>query len=489
MDHPAILKTSEEYVNALKAMKPNIIRDKLLAEPYEDEDIQKGVNVVALTYDFAKDPKHQEIMTAKSHLTGKVINRFNHIPHTKADLNNKLKMIHTLAKETVCAQRCVGSDALQTLFMGTQQVDKSNKGQTNYHERFLKYLKYIQDNDIAPAGAVTDAKGDRSLLPSEQPDKNSYVHIEEVTDKGIYVSGIKTPITMSLYTEEIIVIPGLQYGETDKDCAVAFAIQGDADGVERYVLGPDIFTLQGDYAPSHGAKYLNKEGMVVFNHVFVPNERVFLCGEFRFAAIFANYFATLHRFAYTACKPALYEIMTGAAMLISDYNGTKGEYFLSNTSEKIFEIYKAAILVSGMAKAAVVAAETTESGALMPNAVYANMGKYVSSGYFHEAIATLQDMAGNLPTNLPYPELLKSKEFVSRIETLLARKKGISADEQYKMNEFIRTLVASNESGLLQFGSKHGGGNKEAEKVAIYGNSLRRMSDCKKHVKKMVMDY
>ena len=49
-------------------------------------------------------------------------------------------------------------------------------------------------------------------------------------------------------------------------------------------------------------------------------------------------------------------------------------------------------------------------------------------------------------------------------------------------------LVASNEGGLLQFGSKHGGGNKEAEKVAIYGNSLRNMSKCKKHVHKMVMN-
>ena len=145
-------------------------------------------------------------------------------------------------------------------------------------------------------------------------------------------------------------------------------------------------------------------------------------------------------------------------------------------------------MVRGMAKAAVVAAETTESGAILPNAVYANMGKYISSEYFHGAIAILQDMAGNLPTNLPYPELLKSTDFKTRMNTLFARNKKVSTEEQYKLNEFIRTLVASNESGLLQFGSKHGGGNKEAEKVAIYGNSMRRMSACKKHVRRLVME-
>jgi 4-hydroxyphenylacetate 3-monooxygenase/4-hydroxybutyryl-CoA dehydratase/vinylacetyl-CoA-Delta-isomerase len=470
-------------------MKPNIIRDKLLTKPFEDEDIQKGANVVSLSYDRARDPKFKELMTVKSPLTGKVINRFNHIPKTKADLEEKHKMIYKLAQETVCAQRCVGSDALHTLFIGTQMVDKNNKSETNYHQRFLKYLRYIQDNDIAPAGAVTDGKGDRSLPPHEQEEKCSYVHIVKETDEGIYVSGVKTPITMSLYTEEIIVIPGLQYGESDKDCAVAFAIQGDAEGVERYVLGPEVTSLKGEFSPFHGKKYLNKEGMVIFNNVFVPNERVFLKGEFKFAAIFANLFATLHRFAYTACKPALYDLLSGCAMLISEYNGTKGEYFLSNTSEKIFRIYKNSILVRAMAKAAIQDAEETESGALLPDTVYANMGKFISSDYLHEAMSILQDMAGSLPPNLPYEELLKDEKYKGQLKKLLLRKKGIPIEDQYALNEFIRVVVASAESGLLQFGSKQGGGNKEAEKVAIYGNSLRHMSKCKKFVKDLVMEY
>ncbi|MFC2118728.1 4-hydroxyphenylacetate 3-hydroxylase N-terminal domain-containing protein [Bacteroidota bacterium] len=480
-----VLKTSEEYLQALKEMHPCIIKDKQLSKPYNDEDIQKGVNVIALSYDRAREEKYKEFMTVKSPITGKVINRFNHIAQNKEDLIKKHKMIHNLAKEVFCAQRCVGSDALQTLYDGTYRVDKSNKFETDYHKRFLKYLEYIQNNDIAPAGAINDAKGDRSISPSEQPERDSYVHIVKETDDGIYVSGIKTPITMSPYAEEIIVIPGLQFAEADKDCAVSFAIQTDAKGVEIYVLGPEVKTLKGDLSPTHGTKYLNKEGMVVFNNVFVPKERVFLCGEYKFAAAFANTFATLHRFAYTACKPAVYESMTGAAMLISEYNGTKGEYFLSNTSEKIFEIYKTAILVRGLAKAAISDAKETESGTIMPDAVYANMGKYTSSEFFHHAIGILQDMAGNLPANLPYEDLLKDEKYKNQMKALLSRKKGISIEDQYALNELIRVMVASNEGGLLQFGSKHGGGNKEAEKVAIYGNSLRNMHACKNRIKDM----
>jgi 4-hydroxybutyryl-CoA dehydratase/vinylacetyl-CoA-Delta-isomerase len=480
------LKTSKEYENALKKMKPNIIKDKLLEKPFENEDIQKGMNVISVSYDFAQDPNLKDIMTVESPLNGKIINRFNHIPQTKDDLKKRIKMINTLGKEVVCAQRCVGADALYALFIGTHKLDKSNKGKTNYHERLLKYLRYIQDNDIAPAAAVTDAKGDRSLLPHLQPEKDSYVRIVKETDEGIFVSGIKTPITMSLYAEEIIVMPGLQLSENDKDFAVSFAIPGDAEGVERYVLGPEVKTLPGEHAPTHGRKYLNKEGMIVFNNVFIPHDRVFLHGEHRFGATFANLFATMHRFSYTACKPALFDIMTGAAMLISEYNGTKGEYFLSNTSDKLLEIAKASILVRGMSKAAIEMAEMTESGAIMPDSVFANMGKFMATELFPKTVSILQDMAGSLPANLPYENLLKDERYANSVKKLFSRSKGISAEEHYKLNEFIRVLVASTEGGLLQFGSKHGGGNKEAEKVAIYGNNLRWMFNCKNQVKKIV---
>ncbi|MFC1629138.1 4-hydroxyphenylacetate 3-hydroxylase N-terminal domain-containing protein [Gemmatimonadota bacterium] len=486
MGDQEILKTVEEYEKALEAMRPNIVRDRLLEQPYEDRDIQNGRNVVAKTYERAHDPETKDIMTARSPLTGKMINRYNHVPETREDLTKKLQMINTLAKEVGCVQRCVGSDGLHALYVGTHQLDKANKGETNYHQRLLDYLRYIQENDIAPAGAITDAKGDRSLPPHLQAEKDSYVHVVKETDEGIYVSGIKTPITMSLYAEEIIVLPGLQFGEKDKDCAVAFAVPGDAEGLERYMLGPEITAIDYDFAPTYGKNYLNKEGLLYFDNVFVPHERVFLNGEHKYAAIYANLFATLHRFAYTACKPAIFDLLTGSAMLVSEYNGTKGEYFLSNTNEKIFEIYKGSILVSGMAKAAVVAAKETDSGAILPDAVYANMGKYISSEMLQHAIGILQDMAGSLPVNLPYNELLADEEYGPKISKLLTRKEGISPEEQYRLNELVRIAAGSAISGLLQVGSKHGGGNKEAEKVAIFANSLRRMLECKKQAKGMM---
>ena len=44
------------------------------------------------------------------------------------------------------------------------------------------------------SGALTDAKGDRSLKPSQQPDPDSNLRIAEVQENGIVLRGAKCMI-------------------------------------------------------------------------------------------------------------------------------------------------------------------------------------------------------------------------------------------------------------------------------------------------------
>lgn len=57
--------------------------------------LEGAVNVLAKTYDMINDPEFKEyadILTAKSHLTGKKINRFCNIHQSVADLLAKQRM-------------------------------------------------------------------------------------------------------------------------------------------------------------------------------------------------------------------------------------------------------------------------------------------------------------------------------------------------------------------------------------------------------------
>lgn len=80
-------------------------------------------------------------------------------------------------------------DAFNAIYSTTYEIDQAHG--TEYHKRFIEYLKYVQDNDLTVDGAMTDPKGDRGLSPSQQEDPDLYLRIKEVRPDGIIVRGAK----------------------------------------------------------------------------------------------------------------------------------------------------------------------------------------------------------------------------------------------------------------------------------------------------------
>ncbi|MFZ2400065.1 MAG: 4-hydroxyphenylacetate 3-hydroxylase N-terminal domain-containing protein [Smithella sp.] len=77
-------------------------------------------------YALAQDPQHENLMTAKSHLSGEKINRFCHLHQSTEDLIKKVKMQRLLGQKTAsCFQRCVGMDANNAVDVSvTFEMDK-----------------------------------------------------------------------------------------------------------------------------------------------------------------------------------------------------------------------------------------------------------------------------------------------------------------------------------------------------------------------------
>ena len=150
--------------------------------------IRPSINCVAVTYDLAQDPQYEDLMTATSNLTGKKINRFGNIHQSTEDLKKKVKMQRLCGQKTAsCFQRCVGMDAFNAEYSTTYEIDK--KYGTDYHERFKKFLEFVQENDLVVDGAMTDPKGNRGLAPHAQVDPDMFVRIKEVRADGIVVRG------------------------------------------------------------------------------------------------------------------------------------------------------------------------------------------------------------------------------------------------------------------------------------------------------------
>ncbi|MDD3349692.1 MAG: 4-hydroxyphenylacetate 3-hydroxylase N-terminal domain-containing protein, partial [Eubacteriales bacterium] len=283
-----MLMTGKQYIESLRKLNTRVYMFGEKIENWVDHPmIRPSINCVAMTYELAQDPQYADLMTVKSSLTGETINRFAHLHQSTDDLRKKVKMQRLLGQKTAsCFQRCVGMDAFNAEFSTTYEIDK--KYGTEYHKRFTNYLKFIQENDLIVDGAMTDPKGDRSKSPSQQEDPDFFVHIVEKRPDGIVVRGAKAHQTGSINSHEHLIMPTIAMTEADKEFAVSFAVPSDAEGVFM-IYGRqscDTRKMEPDADIDLGNKnFGGQEALVVFDNVFIPNDRIFMCEEWDFAGM------------------------------------------------------------------------------------------------------------------------------------------------------------------------------------------------------------
>ncbi|MCX7679651.1 MAG: 4-hydroxybutyryl-CoA dehydratase, partial [Spirochaetes bacterium] len=359
----------------------------------DDPIIRPSLNAVALTYSLAMNPEYEEIMTAQSHLTGEKINRFTHIHQSTDDLIKKSKMGRLLGSLTGCCfQRCVGMDALNALSIVTYNIDR--KYGTQYFSRFNEYLKYVQREDLVCDGAMTDPKGDRSLAPHKQADPDMYLRVVEKRRDGIVVRGAKAHQTGAVNSHEVIVMPTIAMREEDKDYAVSFAVPSDSPGI-TYILGRqscDTRKLEIGKIDRGNALFGGHEALIVFEDVFVPWERVFMCGEYDFTGQLVEYFASYHRQSY-ACKVGVGDVLIGAVQTIAEYNGIDKA---SHVKDKIIEMNHLNETLYCGCIACAVEGKKQPSGTFLVDQLLANVHKQNVTRFPYEIARLAQDIAGGL---------------------------------------------------------------------------------------------
>lgn len=454
------MRTSQEYISGLLKLKKNLeIGGETVGR--DDPRIKPGINVMSITYDLASDPRYEELLTAKSHLTGKKVSRFLHVPQNPHDLMDKQKMIRILAQRAGgCIQRCMGMDAIIALSVATKETDE--KYGTEYYKRLCDYLKYLQDNDLCTVCAQTDVKGDRIKRPSEQADCDLYVRVVEVKDDGIIVRGAKCSITSAAYANEIIVVPTRAMTEADKDYAVAFAIPGDHPNVHLITRPVWLRERKGESCPF--SEMGVSDSFIVFDDAFIPKDRVFMCKEWDFARRLALCFANSHRHSYTGCKPAVSDIIAGAAALAAEANNIERQ---SHVREKISEIVGTGELAFAAGIASAVFGQKTSSGTFFPNPIYANVGRRLMGENIYHEFSLLTEIAGGIMVTLPFEEDFLSPKTKDYLSKYMCRNPNVSSADQEKAFRFLENLGASSMGCWYQIAGVHGGGSPIMETITL----------------------
>jgi 4-hydroxybutyryl-CoA dehydratase/vinylacetyl-CoA-Delta-isomerase len=417
---------------------------------------------VAETYDIANS--EPEIGSSHSSLTDRKVNRFLHIAESAQDLVNQNRMQRKLGQLTgTCFQRCVGMDALNSLYSTTFEID--GKYNTSYHKRLVEFIKLIQTENLVVGGAMTDVKGDRSLSPSQQDDPDLFVHVVKEDEKGLYISGAKAHQTGCINSHWIMVMPTMRLRPEDKEYAIVGAVPADAKGI-TYIYGRqscDTRSMEAGDLDAGNAKFSGQEAMIIFDSVFIPKELVFMEGEVEFASMLVERFTCYHRRSYV-CKTGLGDVLVGAAAAIADYNGIANA---SHIKDKLVEMthLNETIFAAGIASS--YQAHRTSAGNYQNDDMLANVCKHNVTRFPYEIGRLAQDIAGGLMVTMPSEKDFRSPETGPLLEKYLKGRKGVSTENRVRILRLIENMTLGRNAVGYLTESMHGAGSPQAQRIQI----------------------
>jgi 4-hydroxybutyryl-CoA dehydratase/vinylacetyl-CoA-Delta-isomerase len=413
-------------------------------------------------YQAAFDPETAATMIASPDLNGEECHVFWHMATSPEDLLQNLKAAQLLAERSpLSGYASIGRDELQALMVATIDVDSRNG--TNYHERVVSYVRRFQREQIMAAAAVTDVKGDRSKRPAEQDDPDMYLRVVERNADGVIVRGAKAHTSGSVGAEELIVIPTRAMRQGEEDYTIAFAIPVDTPGITMVARAFNAGSDSEWEAPISSHDEL-AETFTVFNDVFVPNERIFLNGEWQHAGDVANLFASVNRQGYLGTESGRLRLFIGAAARIAELNGTAG---IGHIREKIAQMIKMERSIWALGVAA--SAESySRGGYQIPDPVLTNAGKITCMECHFTATRLLLEIAGGAVTTAPLEADLMAPDIKPLVEKYFRGAEPGSAWERLRVFKLIRDLAASEYSGYWNTEIIHGSGSPAAEILAMY---------------------
>jgi len=460
------IKTKEEYIEPIRALKPVVYMfgEKLTTSVVDNPRLRAGIEATGATYELASMPENRDLFVTTSPLINEPVNRFTLPPASIPDLVARVKINRKVANYVgTCHQRCTGLDCLSTLAIVTYDIDK--KYGTHYNSNFTEFLKYMQKNDLTGNAGVTDVKGDRSLSPHEQVDKDMFLRVVEKREDGIVVRGAKSHQTGSLSSHEIIVLPTRAMGKADGDYSVAFAIPSDTPGL-IHVVGRSSLDMREIEGSDCGNVYYSKYcPTLIFNDVFVPWNRVFMCGETEFAVDMVVKFSSFHRQSHGGCKSGKIDCMTGAALTMMDYNGTAK---VTHLKSKVIDMIHRAETLYGCCLASSYEGKKQPSGNYFIDTVLANASKIHEGKEMAEATRLMIDAAGGFVADLPSDRDFANPEIGGLLKKYLKGVDSVPVENRVKMFRLVEKMAMESADTISDI---HGGGSAEAHRVTILRES------------------
>ena len=457
-----MIRTVEQYMESLNDGREIWCLGEKVKDVRTHPILRTIVMASATDYVVPHMPQFRDLFVTKNE-EGEEVNFMYTAPRSVQDMVRRRECYMTGCRHGGIVLHCMGVDALAAATVAAAKMD-ANLG-TDYGKRVENYRKYLQKNDIGITGAITDVKGDRGLRASKQVQhKDFYTRVVERKKDGIIVRGAKVHISSTPGANEAIILPCRAHAsEDEKDYALVFATPLNAKGIKLLAVEPNNRTYgeeaHFDYPKS--AALGPTECLIVFDDVFVPWERVFMCGEYQYSRDVTYAFATFHRLFGSTRMSAELETLVGVAALMAEYNGLEKYEHIRN---KLAWLAMYAETVNAVSKLAAIECQPELGGLMVPNIMYANIAKFSFAENLHEAMKVVQDISGGIPATVPCYKDWQNKDLRPYIEKYLAGKDGVPTEHRLKASRLVKDFTGS----YWAIANLHGEGSLAQQKMFLY---------------------
>jgi 4-hydroxybutyryl-CoA dehydratase/vinylacetyl-CoA-Delta-isomerase len=212
--------------------------------------------------------------------------------------------------------------------------------------------------------------------------------------------------------------------------------------------------------------------LVIFDNVFIPNDRIFLNGEYEYAGLLVERFAGYHRQSYGGCKVGVGDVLIGAAAVAADYNGCPKA---SHIKDKLIEMQhlNETLFACGIACSAL--GTQTESGNFLIDLLLANVCKQNVTRFPYEIVRLAEDIAGGLMVTAPSEKDLRDPKLGPYIDKYLRGVNVVSTENRLKILRLVENLCLGTAAVGYRTESMHGAGSPQAQRIMISRQGNLRM--------------
>jgi 4-hydroxybutyryl-CoA dehydratase/vinylacetyl-CoA-Delta-isomerase len=436
------MMTGDEYRASLRDGRETYFEGKRIDDLPGHSILGITVDSAAAGYDRFYDPAPD------------AVGAFMKVPGSAAELREQVEL-----HESVDLLTHVTYASIMTLLTAADRIEGELPENA---QRIRDYVRDVQRKDLRITQCITDAKGDRSRRPSQQDDPDAFVRVVERRDDGIVIRGAKLHISAASMGHELMTIPTKSMKEGEDQYSVACMVPVNAPGVK---------IVNTTYAPRHedkrdfpiSGRHHTPEGFVIFDDVFVPDERVFLGGTHpHLAAVFAHSLGLWERLGGLAAMVSGYDRLVGFAQLIAEANGLDR---VGHIKEKISEMMINASLIRASLEAAIENCSVTSDGAAFPSELYTNVGKYHGAANYSLMVRHLHDIAGGAVLTAPAPADLDNEDVGALARKYMSTGPDVGGDYRATLMHTIRDLTADAYGGWKFVTNLQAGGGLYAQRI------------------------